>query len=102
MFLQIRRALAAIGLMAVLLLAFPAPSRAAGSPGAKPVHGVTERIWAWLEGLLLGTPAPPAPSRGKEGSMIDPDGHKVLGLLSVPTIVITSDEGSMIDPDGLK
>lgn len=103
---QIRRVLVALGLMAALFLAAPAPSRAAGLRNALPVNDLAARFWTWMEGLLPGatalSPASHKPAAGlqKEGSMIDPNGRTQPSPLPAPTSSAASDQGSMIDPNG--
>lgn len=84
-----RRVLVVMGLAASLLLAVPAPSRAAGVSGLVPATDLVAQAWSWLEGLLgahqktavLPPPPPPppppsSPDPAGQGSMIDPDGVK--------------------------
>lgn len=103
---QIRRVLVALGLMAALFLAAPAPSRAAGLRSALPVNDLAARFWAWMEGLLPGatvqSPVSHKPAAGlqKEGSMIDPDGQHHSSTLPPSTSSPSSDQGSAIDPNG--
>jgi hypothetical protein len=93
---QVRRVLAALGLTAALLLAAPAPSRAAGLRGLPAVPEISARVWAWLEGLLPAAPAPSRrPARGEKqtSSPVYP---------TAPATSPTSDQGSAIDPNGYK
>jgi hypothetical protein len=92
-----RRALAALGLMAALLLAAPPPSRAAGLRELPSVTGFAARAWAWLENLLPDRPA----ARGeKQVSTTGTDGTLASPTAPPPTGI--SDEGSAIDPNGRK
>ena len=72
-----RRGLATASLMAALLLAVPAPSRAAGFPALPDAAAVAGRIGSWLESLLVGAPATsttePSPTT-QQGNMVDPNG----------------------------
>jgi len=91
-----RRVLAALGLMAVLLLAAPPPSRAAGLRELPSMTGFAARAWAWLENLL-----PDRPARGERRV----SAAKAAGTLTSPTVPPpsgTSEEGSAIDPNGRK
>lgn len=103
---QLRRVLVALGLMAALFLATPAPSRAAGLRNALPGNDLAARFWVWMEGLLAGAAAPspashkPAAGLEKEGSGINPDGRTQPTVSPSPTSSATSDQGSAIDPDG--
>lgn len=105
---QIRRVLVALGLMAALFLAAPAPSRAAGLRSALPVNDLAVRFWSWMEGLLpratVQSPASYKPAAGlqKQGSAIDPDGRTQPITLPPPPSSAASDQGSMIDPNGAK
>lgn len=98
-----QRFLAGIALTAVLVLTAPAPSHAAGFRIPVQGFGYVDRIFDWLESLMAGSAEKPSPAlREREGSMIDPNGGKILNLpSSSPTSDINSDEGSMIDPNGL-
>jgi len=92
-----RRALAALGLAAALLLAAPPPSRAAGLRELPSVTGFAARAWAWLENLLPDRPA----ARGEKQGV----SSKTGGSLTSPTApppADTTDEGSAIDPNGRK
>jgi hypothetical protein len=92
---QTRRILAAVGLAASLLLAVPAPSRAASFREPSLAAGVVERAWSWLRGLM------PALS-----ASVDKDGPSPVvrtGTTSQPVApppAPTDEQGSMIDPDG--
>ncbi|HEX4966732.1 MAG TPA: hypothetical protein VF173_38330 [Thermoanaerobaculia bacterium] len=103
---QIRRVLIASGLTATLFLALPAPSRAAGIRDTGLVPGLTARAWAWLESLLAGVPAPPAPAPRpgriweKQGSAIDPNGRARAVIHRVPADEAAAEQGSAIDPNG--
>ncbi len=93
-----RRTLAALGLMAALLLAAPAPSRAAGLweiPAAVPE--IAARVRAWLEGLPPEAHGGRAARTAKQGSAIDPNGRPVRSTSSGAT----TDQGSAIDPNGV-
>ncbi|HEY3568850.1 MAG TPA: hypothetical protein VGP73_13025 [Thermoanaerobaculia bacterium] len=97
---HVRRSLAALGLMAALLFAAPAPSRAAGLweiPVLAPEAAA--RVRTWLEGWLLpASPRRAAPARTKQGSALDPNGSTTTS----PTSGSTSDQGSALDPNGTK
>ena len=97
---HVRRTLAALGLMAALLFAAPAPSRAAGLweiPALMP--GIAVRVRTWLEGWLPG-PRRAAIVRGaKQGSGVDPNGSVPS---TPPTSGTTSNQGSGVDPNGAK
>jgi hypothetical protein len=105
---QTRRVLVALGLMAALFLATPAPSQAAGLRNALPVNNLAAHFWAWMEDLLPGATAPspashkPAAGLEKEGSGINPDGRTQPSISPPPPPSATSDQGSAIDPDGAK
>jgi hypothetical protein len=93
---HIRRALAALGLMAALLLMVPSPSRAAGLwevPALTPVIAV--RVWIWLEGWL---PGPRKTNGAKQGSGLDPNGSSLPATSSDPGTA--SNQGSGLDPNG--
>jgi len=99
-----RRALAALGLTAALLLALPVPSRAAGL-WEVPALGFTARAWAWLESLGLpgrqaAAPHRPAAAWEKEGSAIDPDGRTVPGATSTTPSSPAPDQEGVIRPGG--
>lgn len=81
---HVRRTLVTLGLMAALLFAAPAPSRAAGLWEALAMPGLTARIAAWLESL-----APEAPRKKAIQSPTD-----------LPSAT-SSDQGSAIDPNGV-
>jgi hypothetical protein len=93
-----RRVLAALGLLAALLFASPAPSQAAGL-GEIPIltPGIAVRVRTWLEGWLL----PPVPRRAaptrtaKQGSALDPNGDATSSGS-------TPEQGSALDPNGAK
>lgn len=96
---RIRRNLAAAGLLTVLSLALPVPSRAAGLWNPESAAVLTARVWSWLEGLGL-TPSKPAARRPparwqKAGGTLD-------GATTTPQppTTTTSDQGSGIDPNG--
>ena len=98
---HLRRALAALGLMAVLLFVAPAPSQAAGLREIPVrVPGIAARVWTWLEGWL----PPPilwgdaSARKTKQGSALDPNGSTTTS----PTSGSTSDQGSALDPNGGK
>jgi hypothetical protein len=88
---QLRSVLIAAGLTAALLLAVPAPSRAAALREPALSSSLMDRVWSWLEGLLPGAPASQPAPKG-------PAGRKTL--LPPPPPPPLSDQGSMIDPDG--
>jgi hypothetical protein len=87
---QSRRAVAALGLMAALLLVAPPPSRAAGLWELPAVPGIA-RAWAWLEGLWPGTPL--EEKQESTASLTSP-------ATPIPPPTGTTDEGSAIDPNG--
>ena len=93
-----RPILAALGLTAALLLAAPAPSRAAGLweiPVLTP--GIAACVQTWLEGWWPGPRR--APVRGtKQGSALDPNGNPVP--TTSPSTGSTSNQGSALDPNG--
>ena len=96
---HVRRTLAALGLMAALLFAAPAPCRAAGLWEAPaPVTGIAVRVRTWLEGWLPG-PRRAAVRGGKSGSGVDPNGAVPTTL---PTSGSTSNQQSGVDPNGTK
>jgi len=86
----------AIALVAVLALAGPPPTHAAGlRPGSLPAIGAWDRVWSWLASFLPSATAPqPADRQEKVGSTIIPGGQ--AGTSPMPTTT----QGSMIDPDG--
>jgi len=96
-----RRVLAASGLLAALLFAAPAPSRAAGLwEVSGPVPGIAVRVQSWLAGWLPG-PRKAAAVRGvKQGSGVDPNGSTLPA--TSPTSGSTSNQGSGVDPNGIK
>jgi hypothetical protein len=100
-----RRALAALGLTAALLLGLPVPSRAAGLWEVS-AQGLTARAWAWLESLGLpgwqaaAAPHRPAAVREKEGPAIDPDGRTVPGATSTTPSSPAPDQEGVIRPGG--
>lgn len=94
---QTRRTLAAVGLAAALLLAVPAPSRAAGFQGPSfAAAGLLERVWSWLWSL--------APSRsGQISTPMTRTGTSTgvtLPPVAPPPPTGTDESGSHIDPDG--
>jgi hypothetical protein len=97
---HVRRTLAALGLMAALLFAAPAPCRAAGlweAPALVP--GIAVRVRTWLEGWLLPGSRRTAPVRRiKQGSALDPNGSTTTS----PASGSTADQGSALDPNGAK
>ncbi len=95
-----RIVLTALGLVAVLSLAAPAPSQAVGLWESQiPMAQALEKAWSWLTGQLPGA----APERQgdwrKEGGMINPNGGNSLTLLPLPPLD-DADEGGMINPNG--
>ncbi len=91
-----RRTLAALGLMAALLFAAPAPSRAVGLwevPALMPEIAV--RVRTWLEGWL---PGPRRENGAKQGSGLDPNGSSSPS--TSPTSGTPSNQGSGLDPNG--
>ncbi len=93
-----RRVLAAFGLLAALLFAAPAPSRAAGLrevSGLMP--GIAVRVRTWLEGWLPDPRPAAAASKSKQGSGVDPNGT-VPATSPVPGS--TTNQGSGVDPNG--
>ncbi len=97
---QIRRFFVALGLTAALLLAGPAPSRAAGfRDAATTVPDFTSRLWSWLESLLPGPAGAAAPRPRAAGKA--PAGP-VRWAAASTTTTTTTDQGSMIDPNGHK
>jgi hypothetical protein len=98
---QIRRVLVALGLMAVLSLATPSSSQAAGFQGPGLAGDFTARLWVWLESLLPGaaTPSPARRPAMKTGSTTLSSGQPTSGATSTAT---KTDQGNMIDPNGFK
>ena len=98
---RIRRSLA-VGLLAVLSLALPAPSQAAGlwDPAAPTVW--MSRAWSWLESLVSGKPAA-APRRSavsrEKGGLAAPSNTSTL---TEPPPDGGPFQGSGIDPNGSK
>ncbi|MFL6258991.1 MAG: hypothetical protein ACJ76Y_04695 [Thermoanaerobaculia bacterium] len=95
---QARRIVAALGLMAALLFAAPAPSRAAGFwevPVLTP--GIAARVRTWLEGWL---PVPRRANGVKQGSGVDPNGS--VSPSTSPAPGSTTNQGSGVDPNGTK
>lgn len=98
---RIRRSLA-VGLLAALSLALPAPSQAAGLWDPAAPAAWMSRAWSWLEGLVAGKPAA-APRRSaaqrEKAGLVDP---------RTPSTLTESDpstgpyQGSGIDPNGMK
>lgn len=99
---RIRRSLA-VGLLAALSLALPAPSQAAGlwNPAAPTVW--MSRAWSWLEslGLVSGKPAT-APRRSaahrEKTGLVDPGDPSTT--TQPPSSGTGGDQGSGIDPNG--
>jgi hypothetical protein len=90
---QMRRTLAAVGLAATLLLAVPAPSRAATFRG--PVATIlVERLWTWLWSLAQAAPS------GQASAPATRTGTSTTPPPVSPPPSGTSESGSMIDPDG--
>lgn len=87
-------------LVAVLALAAPAPSQAAGLRGGSlPVLDAWERAWEWLARFAV----PPRWTARweKEGGAIDPDGSPKPGTTSAPAPDPGAAEaGSGLDPLG--
>jgi hypothetical protein len=91
-----RRVLAALGLLAALLFAAPAPSRAAGLwEVLVPMPGIAVRVRTWLEGWL---PGPRKTNGGKSGSGVDPNGSTAPS--TSPTSGSTSNQWSGAGPSG--
>ena len=93
---QRNRITASIALLAVLALAAPPPTHAAGlQPGRLPAIPAWSRAWTWLlDHLPAGIAPKPAERLEKEGSTIIPDGH--TSTVPAPTTV----QSGMINPDG--
>ena len=92
---QMRRTFVAVGLAAALLLAVPAPSRAAAFQGSAFATGLVERLWIWVWSQVRTVPvkdATPVPVTNGNGN-----GN---GNGSTPPPSGTTESGSMIDPDG--
>jgi hypothetical protein len=92
-----RSTLATLGLMAALVLAVPAPSRAAGLRQLPTVQGIAAGAWAWLESLLPMTPQAMSHRR------IEMRASATASLTPTPppeTSAAPSEQGSMIDPNG--
>jgi hypothetical protein len=66
---QLRRVLAAFGLMAALFLGTPASSEAAGLQNILIGHDLGARIWAWIEGLLPEVSSPKLNSPGPKSGL---------------------------------
>ena len=98
---RIRRSLA-VGLLAALSLALPAPSQAAGlwDPAAPTVW--MSRAWSWLESLVSGKPAAAprrsAAQREKSGLVAPGD----TSTFTEPPPDGGPYQGSGIDPNGAK
>jgi hypothetical protein len=95
---QLRRVLAAFGLMAALFLGTPASSEAAGLQNILIGHDLGVRIWAWIEGLLPegSSPKPSSTSTlAKEGSGINPNGVPQVTTLPSTPPATTSNDGSL-------
>ena len=92
---QMRRALAAVGVTAALLLAAPSPSRAASFQGPVLTGGLVEQVWLWLWSLM---PAPVTERAVKNAPPVKTE------TTSVPPPPVSpppnNEQGSMIDPDG--
>lgn len=92
-----RCGLAAASLTAVLLLAVPAPSRAAGFPVPPAASAVAGRICSWLESLFAGAPAArPVHSSRRVGKTAT----TTTTTSNEPSPVIQ--QGSMVDPNGAR
>lgn len=94
----------AIALAAVLLMAAPAPSRAAALwEGRIPGAGALERVWDWMAGFRLsGSPRRPAAWGEKEGSAINPDGRPTPGPAAPTTPPASLEDGGAVNPDGVR
>ena len=97
MFQPTRRVFAAAGLVVFLGLGLSAPSHAAslpGLPGGAPA-AIASRVWAWLEGLLVGVPSAPSTRPGKATQTT---------TSTTPTTEPkpTTEQGNMVDPNGLR
>lgn len=93
-----RRVLAACVLLAALLFAAPAPSRAAGLWEAPfLMSGITLRVRTWLERWL---PGPRRANGVKQGSGVDPNG--TVPSTSPTPGSTSSNQGSGVDPNGIK
>lgn len=97
-----RMVLIAIGLLAVLSLAAPAPSQAMGlRESGISLADTLEKVWSWLTGQLSGaTPQERTAPWEKEGGMINPNGGGSLTTLPWPPPLDSADEGGMINPNG--
>jgi hypothetical protein len=96
-----RPVLAALALTAALLLAAPAPSRAAGLWEVPVLSlGIAVRVRTWLEGWRPGPRrAPVRPVRNtKQGSALDPNGSPLP--TTSPSTGSSSNQGSALDPNG--
>lgn len=88
---------AAIRCTAALGLALVTAAAGYALPPPPPASLVTT-AWAWLAARLHPTPPGRPAVRPKEGSDMDPNGHKLNGaVLATPPL---DDAGSDMDPDG--
>jgi hypothetical protein len=92
---QMRRILAAVGLAAALLLAVPAPSRAASLREPSFAAGLMERVWSWLWSL-----APESSSQNTESGSYADEPATTSSTPATPPPTSTDESGSHIDPDG--
>jgi|tagenome__1003787_1003787.scaffolds.fasta_scaffold19660049_1 hypothetical protein len=95
---SVRRILAALGLAAALLVAAPAPSRAAGLWEIPALPGLTARLSIWLEGLLPGAPREASHRRVVTEKQTTASSFSPTAPTSSTT---SSDQGSAIDPNGV-
>jgi len=95
---------AAIGLVAVLLMATPATSHAAVLwEGRIPGVSALERVWDWMTGLRpSGSPRKPAARWEKEGGAVNPDGRPTAVPIAPTTPPANLEEGGAINPDGVR
>jgi hypothetical protein len=94
-----RLVIAALGLAAALLLAAPAPCRAAGVwEEGIPAVGFVEQVWSWLAGLWPSDASSGTTARWeKEGGSLNPNGQPSAGTAPAPAPTPTGDGGS--DPN---
>jgi hypothetical protein len=95
---------AVVALTAVLFLAAPMASHAAGHrPGKAPGTSLWEGGWSWLSDLLLGSVASkPISGLEKDGSTSNSSGALSSGTANSVPVKAQSDQGSIIDPNGAK